>query len=157
MTDAAFSLGGNIGDKAARVREAAARLSACGALTHAVLSPLYRTAPWGDTDQDWFVNACLAGDTALNPPDLLRVCKDIERDMGRIQVRRWGPRLIDIDILYVGAAPFHAAALTLPHADMFNRAFVLTPLADIRPGLVIAGRDISAEAARLGGEGIARL
>ena len=157
MSAVALSLGSNIGDKAARIREAVERLVKSGAVKDAAVSSMYRTAPWGDADQDWFVNACIAGETDIAPLELLAVCKGIEQDMGRAHVRRWGPRIIDIDILYVGDAALDTPELKLPHTEIFSRAFVLIPLAEIRPGLVIGGHDVSAAAAAIGSAGVTKM
>ena len=150
-------LGSNIGHKAATIREAAARLQAAGIVEDLVLSRLYRTAPWGHVAQDWFVNACAAVRTELPPRELLRLCLAVERDMGRIRAERWGPRLIDIDILAYEGASEDAADLTLPHPRLLERAFVLVPLAEIAPDLVVDGQRIGAAAARIDRAGVERL
>ena len=147
-----LGLGGNIGDKAGYVRRAAARLGETGAVRDLVLSPLYRTAPWGNLDQDWFVNACAWGFTALAPRDLLARVKALEAEIGRTAEVRWGPRVIDVDILYYDGVEMEAPDLVLPHREVLNRAFVLVPLADIRPARRIGGAR-GAEAARRRGTG----
>jgi 2-amino-4-hydroxy-6-hydroxymethyldihydropteridine diphosphokinase len=129
-----FSLGSNIGDKAGTIRRALALLADTGAVNDLAVSSLYRTAPWGHVqDQDWFVNACAAGTTALAPDALLAACKTIEAQLGRTATVRWGPRVIDIDILYYGDLALDTPHLTLPHREVLRRAFVLVPLAEIRP------------------------
>lgn len=143
MTEVGLGLGSNIGDKASNIAEALARLEEGGALRILVRSRLYRTAPWGDTDQDWFVNACAIAETSLSPEDLLARCKGVEEGLGRVRTRRWGPRLIDIDILFYGEERIEAPGLVIPHRELLNRAFVLAPLADIAPDRVIGGRRVA--------------
>ena len=146
-----LSLGSNIGDKAAHIRAAIAALGQDDLITDIVGSSLYRTAPWGHvTEQDWFVNACVYGHTRLSPTDLLAACKAIEQRLGRTTTVRWGPRVIDIDILYYGDVELRSRGLTIPHKDMLRRAFVLVPLAEIRPDKLIDGRSVRNAAAALG-------
>jgi 2-amino-4-hydroxy-6-hydroxymethyldihydropteridine diphosphokinase len=152
-----LGLGSNIGDKAGHIRAAVERLSADGIVEGVVLSALYRTAPWGKTDQDWFINACLVGRTRLAPDALLVAVKAIEQIVGRRASERWGPRVIDIDLLYVGDIALDTPGLTLPHRDLANRAFVLAPLADLRPALRFGGVAVTDLLARLGDQGIERL
>lgn len=147
MVEVGFGLGSNIGDKAGNVRRAAQELSGSGLVRDLTLSSLYRTAPWGNVDQDWFVNACAVGQSDASAHDLLAFCLDCEQRMGRRRVVRWGPRLIDIDLLYCGSLVLHEPGLTLPHPEMLNRAFVLVPLLELRPDLTIAGQRV-AEAAK---------
>ena len=142
------SLGSNIGDKAAHIRAAVAALGNDGVLADLTVSSLYRTAPWGHVvEQDWFVNACAFGFTSLAPTDLLSRCKIIEKRLGRTATVRWGPRVIDIDLLYYGDLTLDTPGLTIPHKDMLQRAFVLVPLAEIRPEQIIGGTTV-ARAAR---------
>jgi 2-amino-4-hydroxy-6-hydroxymethyldihydropteridine diphosphokinase len=149
-----LGLGSNIGDRPGNIRTALARLEADGVCTITAVSSLYRTAPWGFVDQESFANACALAWTRLEPETLLAQVKRIEIDMGRQTAHRWGPRLIDIDIVFYGDAPVATPDLVLPHKELFNRAFVLVPLAEIAPDLHIAGRSIVAAAAQLKGEGI---
>lgn len=144
-----LALGSNLGEKAFNIVEAVRRLRDADAVQELTLSSLYRTAPWGYVDQDWFVNACVVGRTALSPSALLDACKRIEREMGREATVRWGPRLIDIDVLYIEGVAMHTPQLTLPHAEMLNRAFVLVPLAELRPRLVVRGVAIESALGRL--------
>jgi 2-amino-4-hydroxy-6-hydroxymethyldihydropteridine diphosphokinase len=147
MAEVGFGIGSNMGDKLANVRRAQARLFGSGAVRFRAASSIYRTAPWGYAAQDWFANACAVGDTDLPPADLLALTQELERSLGRTPSFRWGPRLIDIDILYYEGAAIESARLTLPHRELFARAFVLVPLAEIRPALVLGGRGIAAAAA----------
>ncbi len=149
-----LAFGSNIGDRPGNIGIALARLEAEGICKISALSSLYRTAPWGFADQGSFANACALAWTHLDPAALLAQIKRIETEMGRKQTRRWGPRLIDIDILFYGDAPLTTPDLVLPHKELFNRAFVLVPLAEIAPDLRITGRSIAEAAARLNGPDI---
>lgn len=127
----AFSFGSNVGDKMSQIRAAVAFLEAVEGIEIAQVSSFYETAPWGKTDQDRFINACAIGWTSLSAHEVLRAAKAIEVQLGRTPGERWGPRLIDIDLLYLGEDDFSTIALTVPHPEMLNRAFVLMPLAEI--------------------------
>ncbi len=157
MARAYLGLGSNIGDKRAMIRDAVARMHAAPGVSVVRRSGDYRTPPWGDTDQDWFVNASVAVDTSLEPLDLLHACLRIERQLGRQRTRKWGPRMIDIDILDYEGRAVSGAELVLPHPFMLERAFVLVPLAEIAPDLVIAGTPVRAALDRLDVTGIERL
>ncbi len=143
MGEAAIALGSNVGDAVDNLDRAIAAIAATPDIRVDAVSPFYRTAPWGVTDQDWFVNACVAVDTVLSPRGLLQRCLEIETEMGRIRDRRWGPRLIDLDLLYFGDLVIDEPDLKVPHLRLFERAFVLVPLADIRPDRTIQGRRIA--------------
>jgi 2-amino-4-hydroxy-6-hydroxymethyldihydropteridine diphosphokinase len=133
----AFSLGGNLGDREQAIGNAVAALNAVNGLNITALSPLYQTAPWGKTDQDWFLNACAVGRTTLPASALLQAVQGIENRLGRVREERWGPRLIDIDIIALDGVAHDDEDLTLPHPRAAERAFVLVPLADIAPDLMI--------------------
>jgi 2-amino-4-hydroxy-6-hydroxymethyldihydropteridine diphosphokinase len=153
-----FSLGSNIGEKAEMIRRAVYMLQDTGAITGITISSLYRTAPWGHVvEQDWFVNACGFGYTKLPPVELLRRCKDIETRLGRSETVRWGPRVIDIDLLYYGDLELDTPSLTIPHREILNRAFVLIPLAEIRPDRKIGDLSVAEAAAAIDGDGIERI
>lgn len=141
-----FGLGSNIGDKPANIRRALRMIEERGLARLTAASRIYRTPPWGDTDQQEFANACAIGETTLSPYELLAAVKTIEADMGREPTRRWGPRLIDVDILFLGEHAIDDPELTLPHKQLFARGFVLAPLAEIAKGLSLGGIDV-AEAA----------
>jgi dihydropteroate synthase len=147
-----LALGGNVGDKAATLRKALSALGAERGIALTAVSSLYRTAPWGKTDQDWFVNACALGLTSLTPEALLERIKALEVELGRTPTERWGPRVIDIDLIAYDGLSSKTERLTLPHPELFNRAFVLVPLAEIAPGLVIGGLRMDEAAARLAAE-----
>ena len=137
MTPVGLGLGSNIGDKAGHVRRAAALLGDRGIVPDIALSGLYRTEPWGGVDQDWFVNACAVGHTTLEPAALLEVVKALEIEIGRTSTVRWGPRVIDIDLLYVGDLALDTPDLVLPHREIMRRPFVLIPLAELVPNLAL--------------------
>jgi 2-amino-4-hydroxy-6-hydroxymethyldihydropteridine diphosphokinase len=123
--------GGNSGDVAATLRRAVARLRRVGRVLR--VSPTYRSKAWGVTDQPDFLNVAIALETHLSPHALLRTLKTIERDLGRVKTFRWGPRVIDLDILTYGKARLRDPDLEIPHPRMLERAFVLAPLADLDP------------------------
>jgi 2-amino-4-hydroxy-6-hydroxymethyldihydropteridine diphosphokinase len=147
-----LALGGNVGDKAGTLTKALRRLGGEPDIAITAVSRLYRTAPWGKTDQDWFVNACALGLTSLKPEALLDRVKALEVELGRVATERWGPRVIDIDLIAYDDVSLKTERLTLPHPELFNRAFVLVPLAEIAPGLVIGGLRMDEAAARLAAE-----
>ena len=131
MTRALLGLGANLGDPIATLCDARARLGELGRVT--ATSSLYRTLPWGVEEQPPFVNAALALDTALDPDALLAALKALEAELGRVASFRWGPRAIDLDILAYDGVRRDDPALTIPHARLNERAFVLVPLAEIDP------------------------
>lgn len=126
-----LSLGSNLGDRFANLRLAIARLQEHFTVT--AVSPVYATEPWGDSDQPPFLNACVGAITTASPHVTLQLIKSIETEMGRRPSRRWGPRLIDIDILFYDRVILHDPGLTIPHPRIAERVFVLAPLADIIP------------------------
>jgi 2-amino-4-hydroxy-6-hydroxymethyldihydropteridine diphosphokinase len=141
--DAIVALGSNLGDKEARIAEAIHDLTQAGDIRVVARSRNYRTAPWGRTDQDWFVNACVAVATELSAHELLKRCQAVESRMGRVRVEHWGPRIIDLDVLVYRDVILEDADLVLPHPRITERAFVLAPLADLAPDLMIKGRKVS--------------
>ena len=147
-----LALGSNIGDKIANLRRALRAIAAEPGVELTAVSQFYRTPPWGKTDQDWFLNACALGRTSLEPEALLERVKRLEVELGREPTERWGPRVIDIDLIAYDDIALKTERLILPHPELFNRAFVLVPLAEIAPDLMIAGVRISEAAARLGAE-----
>jgi 2-amino-4-hydroxy-6-hydroxymethyldihydropteridine diphosphokinase len=152
LTATGLGLGSNIGDKTGNIARALELLEERGIVRLRAVSSIYRTPPWGYVEQEFFANACAVGQTRLPPLELLAAVNTIENDMGRQKSVRWGPRLIDIDILFHGETSFEHAQLNLPHKDLFERAFVLVPLAEIAPGLIISGRPIAMAAARFAAE-----
>ena len=134
MVRAFLGLGSNVGDRARYLREAVRRLDAPD-LRVTGRSGVYETAPWGLTGQATYLNQVVAVETPLAPRALLERCRAVEAGLGRVRGERWGPRTVDVDILLYGDAAIHGPDLTVPHADLSRRAFVLVPLAELAPGL----------------------
>jgi 2-amino-4-hydroxy-6-hydroxymethyldihydropteridine diphosphokinase len=159
MADVLIALGGNVGDVRATFQKAIANI--CGMAQAAVLarSSDYATPPWGEPDQPRFINACIQIETALDPHALMFTLHRIEKKFGRDRARetRWGPRTLDLDLIAYDDVSIDKPELTLPHPRLFERAFVLTPLAEIVPDRIIAGRNIAVALAQLSTEGIERL
>jgi 2-amino-4-hydroxy-6-hydroxymethyldihydropteridine diphosphokinase len=149
MAEAALSLGSNLGDRAGHLVAALQAIDARTDCSLVSVSSVYRTRPWGKTDQGEFLNLCALVETHLAPLDLLAAVKDIERALGRMERERWGPREIDIDLLVMEGAECETETLTLPHARMAERLFVLKPLAEIAPQLIVHGRRVDELAADL--------
>lgn len=137
---AALGLGGNIGDPPAAMAEALRQLDAWDSCRVVSVSRLYSTPPWGKTDQADFFNCCALVETRLDPEDLLEICLSIERAMKRVRLERWGPRIIDIDILTYGSREMKTSKLEVPHPRMTERGFVIMPLADVAPDLIVKGK-----------------
>jgi 2-amino-4-hydroxy-6-hydroxymethyldihydropteridine diphosphokinase len=158
-TEAFIALGGNVGDVRSTFGRAIALLSDGTAVRLKARSSDYATPPWGVTDQPPFVNAVIAVDTSLSPHDLLARAKECERVLGRDRARerRWGPRTIDLDLLAYDDLMLNDADLVLPHPRLFERAFVLVPLAEIAPDRRIAGVRVRDALARLETSGIEKL
>lgn len=136
---ALLSLGGNIGDPRAAMTRALHRLDgAAGTLRR--VSRLYRTPPWGRTDQPDFLNCCAWLETDLVPEALLKACLEIEMQLHRVRDARWGPRTIDIDIVDFAGQHLKSPALQLPHPHAHERAFVLLPLLEIAPDVAFDAR-----------------
>ena len=157
MTEIGLGFGSNVGDKVANLHRAMERVFATGEIRFLAASSVWRTAPWGYVDQDWFANACAVGETDMSPDEALSFTQSVEEELGREKTFRWGPRVIDVDILYLGDAKVASERLLIPHKEMFNRAFVLAPLAEIRPELVLDGRSIREAANAAGSGGLSRL
>lgn len=129
-----IGIGSNLGDRTANCRKAVDLLGrAVGVLR---ISSLYRTEPVGYEVQEDFVNAVVEVETGLSPRELLQVCMSVEDAMGRVRTVRWGPRIMDLDILFYGACVLGDPDLTIPHPRMAERRFVLAPLAEIAPDAV---------------------
>ena len=141
--DALIGLGSNLGDKADNIRRAIALLTAEGDIALVQTSRLYRSAPWGVLDQDWFVNAVIAVATALQPHALLERCLAVEQTMKRVRGERWGPRVIDVDVLTYRDVRADEPNLVLPHPRITERAFVLVPLSEIAPGIELGGQGLA--------------
>ncbi len=157
MTEIGLGFGSNVGDKIANLNRAMERVFTGGSVHFVAASSIWRTAPWGYVEQDWFANACAVGRTDMSPEEALAFTQSVEEELGREKTFRWGPRLIDVDILYLGDEKVATERLIVPHKEMFNRAFVLAPLAEIRPDLVLDGVAIRDAAAKVDVEGFAKL
>jgi 2-amino-4-hydroxy-6-hydroxymethyldihydropteridine diphosphokinase len=159
MADVLIALGGNVGDVRATFQKAITNI--CGMAQGALLarSSDYSTPPWGDDQQAAFINACIEIETSLDPHALLFALHRIEKKFGRDRAneRRWGPRTLDLDLIAYDDVSIQKPELTLPHPRLFERAFVLVPLAEIAPNRIIAGRSVSAALAQLSIRGIERL
>src|SRR5580704_13051297 len=159
LADALLAFGGNVGQVRETFDRALAMLCDGTQVRLKARSSDYATPPWGVEDQPPFVNRCIAVDTQLTPTALLARVQAIEHALGRTRARerRWGPRPIDIDILAYDDVTLDGANLTLPHPRLFERAFVLVPLAEIVPERVIAGKRVRDALAQLDTTGISRL
>jgi 2-amino-4-hydroxy-6-hydroxymethyldihydropteridine diphosphokinase len=128
-----LSLGTNLGDRLANLTEAVAGLAPKVRVTGQ--SPVYKTAPWGFAEQPQFLNQVVKGETGDPPLQLLHFLKNLEDQLGRLPSFRYGPRLIDMDILFYNDLVFDSPELIIPHPRLHERAFVLIPLADLAPDL----------------------
>lgn len=130
-----------MGDTRANLTRAVAALDTLTGVAVEAVSDIFRTEPQGRRDQDWFANmvARIAVSPERGPEDLLDRLLDIETRLGRVRAEVWGPRVIDLDVLLLGDQEYHSARLTLPHPRMRERAFVLVPLRQLAPDLVIHG------------------
>jgi 2-amino-4-hydroxy-6-hydroxymethyldihydropteridine diphosphokinase len=128
-----IGLGANLGDPRRQVEEAVTHLGEADEIEILRVSSCYLTPPLGPPGQPWYVNAAVQVKTRLTPEELMRVLIGIETAMGRIRGERWGPRLIDLDLLLYNGEIITGPDLTAPHPEMHRRAFVLAPLAEIAP------------------------
>ena len=146
MAEALLALGGNVGDVRATLDRAVTLLCDGRAVRLLARSGDYRTPPWGVEDQPPFVNAAVLLETALTPRELLGELKRLEAELGRTETYRWGPRVVDLDILDFAGRSLNEPDLILPHARLFERAFALAPLAEIDPAYRAALERLSAAA-----------
>ena len=146
-----IGLGANLGHRAKNLRAALALLAAEEGVHVERVSSFYETAPWGGVAQPPFLNAAAMLVVDLPVSALLAVCQRIEQTLGRVRTVRWGPRCIDIDLLHVPGFTCQTTTLTLPHPYLTERAFVLLPLAEIAPTLVIFGKRVTDWAASAAG------
>jgi len=126
-----LGLGSNLGDREALLRRAVEQLPDVVAV-----SPLYETDPVGGPEQGAFLNLVVELDTERSPRQLLQLCQELEADAQRIRIERWGPRTLDVDVLLVGDLIVDEPDLVVPHPRLWERRFVLAPLADLAPELV---------------------
>lgn len=132
-TRCALGLGSNLGDPRANLDAAVRLIEQTPGITLVARSSDYRTPPWGPVPQDDYINICVVVDTYLSPQELLQRCLDVEKELGRVRDIRWGPRIIDVDVLIYGIRKVQEDNLDVPHPRMGDRAFVLIPLAEIWP------------------------
>ncbi len=151
-----LSLGANLGRRAETLRAALRELSAFPRTRLLRSSSFYETAPWGKTDQPPFLNAAAQLLTQLPPEELLDACQQIERAHGRVRHEHWGARTLDIDLVYAPGKQVDTPSLRLPHPYLLERAFVLVPLLELAPSLMLAGRPVRDWAAAARGQGIRR-
>lgn len=137
--EVAIGLGSNLGDRSSHIDRAIRAFDALDGVVVSKVAPLYETEPWGKTDQPRFLNTCIKAQTTLPPEEVLTACLDIEKEMGRERIEKWGPRLIDLDVLLYDDQSIDMPGLTVPHPHITERAFVLLPLADVWPDAMIAG------------------
>lgn len=143
-----IGLGGNIGDPLASMQAALHALDVHPECRVTKVSSVWRTPPWGVTDQPDFLNACAVVTTSLEPRAFLDLCLSVEQNLKRVRDVRWGPRSIDIDILFFGDREINEPGLIVPHPRLTERAFVLVPLAEIAPDTMQKGKSV-AELAQL--------
>lgn len=151
------ALGSNLGDRHAHLAAALAALAVLPGSRLLATSATYETAPLGPPGQQDYLNAVAQLATELCPLTVLDSLLAIERSRGRIRSERWGSRTLDLDLLLHGDTTVHDSRLTLPHPAMLARAFVLTPLHDLAPALVLAGRSVAQHLALLDRSGVRRL
>ena len=144
-----IGLGSNLGKREHQLEQALQRLEQAGGLRIANTSNLYETRPVGDMDQPDFLNMAASLETRLPPLALLQRCLAVEAELGRVRTRRWGPRIIDIDLLEYNAKQITSTELLLPHPEILHRGFVLIPLNAIAPKLPLANGRTVAEMAGL--------
>ena len=159
MTAAWLALGGNVGDSRTILDSAVTLLCDGKDVRLTTRSSDYRTPPWGFKYQPPFINLCIAVETSLTPRDLLARAQGVELQLGRDRAheKRWGPRTADIDIIAYDDLTVDELGLTLPHPRLFERAFVLLPLAEIAPDRVIGGRKVRNALAGVDAAGIEKL
>jgi len=144
---ASIALGANIGEPERQVEAGCAAIAALPETRLLMRSSLYRSAPVGYADQPDFINAVVQVETGLSPRQLLKALLEIERAHGRVRDFPNAPRTLDLDIVLYGDVVLHEPGLTIPHARMLERAFVLVPLAEIAPDAVIPGHGVARELA----------
>jgi 2-amino-4-hydroxy-6-hydroxymethyldihydropteridine diphosphokinase len=138
VTRAYLALGSNLGDRAAHLQSAVDGLGAADGVRVVSVSRVYETDPIGGPEQDAYLNAVVAVDTALTPEELLALAHVLERNAERVRAERWGPRTLDVDVLLYDEVTIDTHHLTIPHPRMWERGFVLAPLRDVAPELVDA-------------------
>lgn len=148
-----LALGSNLGDRAANLQGAVDRLAAVPGIRVVRSSTVYETAPVGPPQPE-YLNAVLEVEATLSPRDLLNVCLSVEADLGRVRGERWGPRVVDVDVLTYGREAIDEPDLQVPHPRMLERAFVMVPLLELDPDPPLA--DVAGPAAVPGASGDVR-
>ncbi|MDO5651074.1 MAG: 2-amino-4-hydroxy-6-hydroxymethyldihydropteridine diphosphokinase [Moraxella sp.] len=142
-----LGLGGNIsnelGDPVSHVLSVADSLGRHADFADVRLSSLYRSKPFGVLDQPDFVNAVLSARTRLSPIALLDFCQNLEQAAGRVRLRHWGERSLDVDILLYGDTMMDSERLSIPHKGLFERSFVIIPLLELQPDMTVNGVPLS--------------
>jgi 2-amino-4-hydroxy-6-hydroxymethyldihydropteridine diphosphokinase len=138
VTRAFLGLGSNLGDRASLLRTAVSTLARTDGVLVVACSPVYETDPVGGPDQGAFLNVVVELDTELGARGLLGLCARLEATADRVREERWGPRTLDVDVLWVAGEEVDDLDLQVPHPRMWERRFVLAPLADLAPELVAA-------------------
>lgn len=137
-----IALGSNIAPRETYLQQAIQMLSEYEEIKLNQVSTVYETEPVGYENQDQFLNLVAEVETSLDPMELLRICQKIEQDLGRKRIIRWGPRTVDLDILLYSTENMNVEELILPHPRMHERAFVLVPLAEIAPKLLLKDKRV---------------
>lgn len=154
MAKAYISLGSNLGDKMCNLQRAICELSQIQEIKVTAISSVYRTAPMGFTEQDWFLNAVAKLDVGVEASPLLKKLLAVENKMGRVRTLHWGPRIIDLDLLLYQDEVIREMDLEVPHPRLTERAFVLVPLLEINPDLKLpSGAFLKDFLAKIDGEG----
>lgn len=136
MKKAYIGIGSNIGDPRRNCREATDRIGRIDGCKIISVSGLYLTQPVGVSGQDWYINRAVSVSTGMKAHDLLRILSGMEQDMGRVRTVKWGPRIIDLDILLFGQDVINDSILRVPHPMMHLRRFVMAPMAELAPDLM---------------------
>ncbi|MGQ9607936.1 MAG: 2-amino-4-hydroxy-6-hydroxymethyldihydropteridine diphosphokinase [bacterium] len=136
MSTIYIGLGSNLGNKKENIRQALSLLNEVEGITIVKISSFYETEPVGYEDQNWFINAVAQIETSFSPQEILKIFKEIEQKIGREESIRWGPRKIDLDILFYDQLVYKSNDLIIPHPRLHERAFVLVPLAEINKELM---------------------
>ncbi len=131
-----IGLGSNLGNRKENITKAIEKLSKTSGIELVKQSSLIETEPYGKLDQPDFLNCVILVKTDINPEHLLEICNKIENDLGRIRKEKWGPRTIDLDILFIDDYVIHTPDLVVPHPEVHLREFVLTSLNEIAPDFV---------------------
>lgn len=134
-----LGIGSNVGEEEDNCRRALASISRLPSTENLTASSLYKTEPVGEKNQPWFINCVARIETGLSPDELLTALLEIEKEMGRTRREKWGPRTIDLDILFFGTRAVSTPSLTIPHPEAHRRRFVLLPLLEIDPSFVHPG------------------